>query len=377
MTEQRKPTPPIGNTHKFLNGQNEWAFVDAEKLQGHPASDFATAGHNHDGIYPPTDHTHDHGTLTGLADDDHTQYYNQTRGDARYAPLAKGVTNGDSHDHNGGDGAQIAYSSLSGTPSVREKLSTARTYYVRTDGNDSNTGLTNSAGGSFLTIQRAVDVIVGLDINGQTVTIQIGDGTYTAGMTLKNVVGYAAPGNLVIRGNASNHSAVMLNLSSGIPILAENISSVWTLYDFHVQTGSAVCLYASGSGTTIQFSGLDFGTCATNHIQTNNGASVNAIGDYSISASSSYYHIQAVNRSIVVTAGRTVTIAANLTLVTFVLVENLSEILAYGMTFSLGAYSVTGARYTVRSNSVIYTAGGTNYFPGNSAGVAATGGIYT
>ncbi len=27
----------------------------------------------------------DHGDLTGLADDDHTQYYNQTRGDARYA----------------------------------------------------------------------------------------------------------------------------------------------------------------------------------------------------------------------------------------------------------------------------------------------------
>ena len=29
----------------------------------------------------------DHGALTGLADDDHTQYFNQTRGDARYAQL--------------------------------------------------------------------------------------------------------------------------------------------------------------------------------------------------------------------------------------------------------------------------------------------------
>ncbi len=29
--------------------------------------------------------TTDHGALTGLADDDHTQYYNQTRGDARYS----------------------------------------------------------------------------------------------------------------------------------------------------------------------------------------------------------------------------------------------------------------------------------------------------
>jgi hypothetical protein len=33
---------------------------------------------------------------------------------ADYAPIAKGVTNGDSHDHNGGDGAQIAHGNLSG-----------------------------------------------------------------------------------------------------------------------------------------------------------------------------------------------------------------------------------------------------------------------
>jgi hypothetical protein len=35
-----------------------------------------------------------------------------------YAPAAQGVTNGNSHDHNGGDGAQIAYSNLSGLPSL-------------------------------------------------------------------------------------------------------------------------------------------------------------------------------------------------------------------------------------------------------------------
>jgi hypothetical protein len=35
-----------------------------------------------------------------------------------FAPAAQGVTNGNSHDHNGGDGAQIAYSSLSGLPNI-------------------------------------------------------------------------------------------------------------------------------------------------------------------------------------------------------------------------------------------------------------------
>lgn len=61
----------------------------------------------------------DHGSLTGLGDDDHSSiYFNQTRGDARYALAATGVTNGDLHNHNGGDGAQIAYSGLSGIPTT-------------------------------------------------------------------------------------------------------------------------------------------------------------------------------------------------------------------------------------------------------------------
>jgi hypothetical protein len=55
----------------------------------------------------------DHGNLSGLSDDDHTIYYNQTRGDARYALIASGVTNGDSHNHSGGDGGQITHKALS------------------------------------------------------------------------------------------------------------------------------------------------------------------------------------------------------------------------------------------------------------------------
>ena len=37
----------------------------------------------------------------------------QTAGDARYAPIAKGVTNGDTHDHKGGDGDTISHLDLS------------------------------------------------------------------------------------------------------------------------------------------------------------------------------------------------------------------------------------------------------------------------
>ena len=66
--------------------------------------------------------------LTGLAPGGVTDYADltgkPTLGTAAataatdYAVAAKGVTNGDAHDHNGGDGAQIAYGSLSGLPTL-------------------------------------------------------------------------------------------------------------------------------------------------------------------------------------------------------------------------------------------------------------------
>lgn len=50
--------------------------------------------------------------------------------DLLYAPIAKGVTNGDSHNHDGGDGAQIAYASLSGPPTLGTAAATASTAYA-------------------------------------------------------------------------------------------------------------------------------------------------------------------------------------------------------------------------------------------------------
>jgi len=50
---------------------------------------YGTNGAGAKGYYDlPAAGVTDHGALTGLADDDHTQYYNEARGDARYAQLA-------------------------------------------------------------------------------------------------------------------------------------------------------------------------------------------------------------------------------------------------------------------------------------------------
>lgn len=94
----------------------------------------------------------------------------------------------------------------------RELLSANRTYYVRTDGSDSNDGLTNTAGGAFLTLQKAYDVVIQtLDLGGFIVTIQIADGTYSGGIAFNYDEGPVVNGQLYIRGNLTTPQNVVLD----------------------------------------------------------------------------------------------------------------------------------------------------------------------
>lgn len=58
-------------------------------------------------------------------------------------------------------------------PVVRERLATARTYYVAPNGSDSNDGLSRTY--PRRTMQSIIDSI---EMNGHTVTIQAAPGTY-------------------------------------------------------------------------------------------------------------------------------------------------------------------------------------------------------
>jgi hypothetical protein len=93
---------------------------------------------------------------------------------------------------------------------IREILTAARTYYVRTDGSDSNTGLADTAGGAFLTIQHGLDVICGtLDFSVYTVTLQIRTGTFVGGAAQGPTP--SAGGQLVIRGNGAANTTITTN----------------------------------------------------------------------------------------------------------------------------------------------------------------------
>lgn len=55
---------------------------------------YSAIAHLHPGVYAPASHVHDHGTLQGLGDDDHSQYLTQDRADDLYQALGSGGDHG-------------------------------------------------------------------------------------------------------------------------------------------------------------------------------------------------------------------------------------------------------------------------------------------
>jgi hypothetical protein len=252
----------------------------------------------------------------------------------------------------------------------RELLKAARTYYVRTDGNDSNSGLENTAGGAFLTIQKAVDVVYDtLDFGGFDVTIQIGDGTYTAGALINGP--QTGRGTFTIQGNATTPSNVVISTTNAHAFKLDRYA-VLTLRDLEMRTTSfGTCLQVLSS--KVNHSNLVFGPAATFHIQVSFGSTVVA-GNYAIKGSAqTHIHV-----------GTGATIWMNAITVTLTGTPNFSASFIYA-TLCGAAHaqsitftgSATGSRYHIDSNSAVLTFGaGVNYLPGNAAGSLASGGEY-
>lgn len=268
-----------------------------------------------------------------------------------------------------GTSKKVAASYLSGSGGGREVLSAARTYYVRTDGSDSNNGLANTSGGAFLTIQKAVDTIYGLDINTKAVTIQIGDGTYSNGATFNGP--FLGSGEVTIQGNSGTPANVLLNTGANHGVSSIN-GAVVTAKDFKTTTTTGCGLFSSKKGH-INFSGIHFGAATNYQIRLDDLGTITATGNYTIS-SGCYAHIVAVS-GVCRIQNKTITLTGTPAFSGFFV-----EISYTGASFLNGntySGSATGARYNVIMNGVCYVAGGgASYLPGNAAGTTATGGQY-
>jgi hypothetical protein len=254
---------------------------------------------------------------------------------------------------------------------MREQLTANRTYYVRTDGSDSNTGLVNNSGGAFLTIQKAVNVVSGqLDCGPYNVTIQVADGTYNAGVTLYPVLG---SGTYALVGNETTPANVTSTLS-GIANIIVAIGAKWSIRGMKLSTtgAGASCIFGSANSHTT-FRNMNFGASTQMHIYAADAAFVIADGNYTISGGATSGHIASTMGSVVIITGRTITLTGTPALGNFALCGRGGIIYMPSCTFSGTA---TGTRYNCFSVGLIETSGGANYFPGNLAGSTAAGGVY-
>lgn len=262
---------------------------------------------------------------------------------------------------------------------AREMLTADRTYYVRTDGNDSNAGFSNTAGGAFKTIQRAYDVIAAtLDLGGFTVTVQVADGTY-APPSGTNALLVSQPwtggGSVKIQGNASTPASVLLSTTNADAIAtAAPLPGPLTIKNLKLQTAAAGNGISHRAAGTILIGSLVFGAAANAHCFTGApGAFIRAISGYTITGGA-IQHSVATSTSSMFMSGIVVTLTGTPAFTTFAQASGCSVADWSGTSFSGGA---TGARYIVLINGVIYTGGaGPNFFPGSTAGSTASGGQY-
>ncbi|MQB37583.1 hypothetical protein DXT97_12355 [Agrobacterium tumefaciens] len=253
-------------------------------------------------------------------------------------------------------------------------LTANRTYYVNAStGSDTNSGLT--AGTALATIQKAVNVVSLVNLNGFTATISVADGTYadfgtkalTGSGSVQITGNVTSPQNVQVNG-ASGRSGIFvahsgytfeglspLGNGSGVP----NISiaapvNIGAMYHRAAPANAAQILVGLGAAVTISGKHTIAGN-ATAHIYANNGGS--------IQSSTTLQPVMEFVASSNFTEG--VVLSANGSFV--------------GVTYSsfITPGLAPGKKFTAAVNGVINVNGaGINYFPGASAGTTATGGQY-
>ena len=267
----------------------------------------------------------------------------------------------------GGTGASTAAAARVNL-GVRDVLSENRTYYVRTDGSDSNDGLTNSAGGAFLTLQKALDVVATIDFNGYTTTIQLGDGTYSSTTaTVPVTVGQATAAKLVIQGNSSTPANVVLdNSTAWSGAINTSPGARVRVKDLKITGGTNTYGLSVKRTGLIEFTNIDFGAVGHSHINAEGaGAAIVQVGAYAISGGATVHWYAQLSGQISAQIGARTLTGTPAFSNTFAQALNLGSIIVQS-TFS---GSATGKRYNAATGGLIETYGaGTSFLPGNSAG---------
>jgi hypothetical protein len=257
---------------------------------------------------------------------------------------------------------------------TREKLLASRTYYVRTDGNDSNTGLVDSAVGAFLTTQKAVDVACGaIDAGIYDVVLQHGAGTYTltTDVQLKPFIG---SGQFIIRGNTSTLTSCVFGRSTTGHIITSRVRANWKVEGFTIgNTGSGSSDAFSLFGAYLEVGAMRY-TAITRYVLNANNSVVIVTAGYTVAGACNTVLWANGPGGITHSGSFTVTVSG-----TPAWSGSFAGATGGGVILPAATYSgtATGTRYLATLNGVINTfGGGANYLPGNAVVAPSTGGQY-
>jgi hypothetical protein len=257
---------------------------------------------------------------------------------------------------------------------VRPTLTANLTFYVRSDGNDANDGLSNSSGGAFKTIQKAHDTCAKFDLNGYDITITVVTGTYPD--PINWIGGWVGSGNVKLAGSTGTPADVNLAFTAGRNAFIVGKGSVLQISGVKITNSGA-----TGSGiwviekSTIEIIGnVDFGACPNRyHLDAISGSDIIISANYQFSGNAlSHFSLQNGSRYRLSTT--TITAVGTPAFTSFANVGDVSNATILALT-KVG--SATGAYHATAGNSVInaFGAGPSSLF-GNSAGSLTTGGQF-
>lgn len=264
----------------------------------------------------------------------------------------------------------------------RTILTSGVTYFVNPAGNDNCNGTSASLGTSgncaWATVQKSYNIIAStLDLAGNSVTVQMADGTYTGGLNLNQ--GWTGGGAVVYQGNASTISTAIISVSAGNCIqITAALPGVVTFQNMRlVNTGGGAGINVVAP-SLVSYGNIDFGPMTGGYHILASGSGVNVSGfANTLLSGGAVAHWAATSAAVINDAGHTLTLTGTPVFSNgFAYASRTGVVAVNGNTFSGSAG--TGNRYLIDTNGVVYTgtSGTTTYLPGTTITTPTTGGQY-
>lgn len=251
---------------------------------------------------------------------------------------------------------------------TKVRLTGDTTYYVSTTG--SNVTGDGSVGTPWQTLQFAYDYILRqVDTAGYTVTIDVADGTYTAGLVASTPV---LGGVITIVGNITTPASCVISVTNANCFTAANGSHLKVSGFKLAATGSSTptevrgWALAAGAGGVIEFGLVEFDVCSEGHVLATQGYAASN-NNYDITGNSPT-HISVSSNGIINVSSINVEFVGSRTFTQYVKASVLGSVLMNTCAFT---NTFTGKKYDASLNSVLDLTSTT--VPGTVAGTAATG----